>query len=111
MDLCIYQKQTDIAQDQGSELINRLVTQSETASTNPPETDNKAVTTNKSTSRPRGTKSAKDRKPKLTMISADGDVVECSFETYKLQTITFKFGLSDDDTPEDIARNMVSNIF
>lgn len=94
-------------QDQNTELINRLVAQSETTSTNPPEADNKTAAANKSASRPRGTKSAKDRKPKLTMISADGDVVECSFETYKQQTITFKFGLSDDDTPEDIARNMV----
>jgi len=47
--------------------------------------------------------------PKLTYVNyeLDAEVVECQLETTKHSNITFKFNLYA-DTPEDIARNMVS---
>lgn len=44
--------------------------------------------------------------PKLTIINANGEEVECLLETAKHSTITFKFN-PNDDQPEDIADNLV----
>ena len=58
-----------------------------------------------------GTKPAKkERLPRIQLKkiegSAEGPVVECSFDTYKNNRIIFKFGL-DEDEPDEVAENMV----
>ena len=53
----------------------------------------------------------KERLPKVQLRKiekkAEGIVVECTFDTYKSNRITFRFDVKIDD-PEDIADNMVS---
>ena len=53
----------------------------------------------------------KERLPRIQLKriegSPEGPVVECSFDTYKNNRITFKFGI-DDDEPDEVAANMVS---
>ena len=55
----------------------------------------------------------KERLPRIQLKriegSPEGPVVECSFDTYKNNRITFKFGI-DDDEPDEVATNMVSAI-
>lgn len=48
----------------------------------------------------------KERTFKLTLLSVIGDVIECSFDTYKNYRITFKFDISEDESI-DIAKSMV----
>lgn len=53
-------------------------------------------------------KKQEPRMPKLSIIDVQqhGEVVECSLETGKHSTVSFKFN-RDDDQPEDIASNLV----
>ena len=53
-------------------------------------------------------KKQEQRMPKLSIINVQqqGEVVECSLETGKHSTVSFKFN-RDDDQPEDIAANLV----
>lgn len=55
----------------------------------------------------------KERQPRLHLKkvskNAEGTVVECIFDTYKNNTITFRFGI-DVDAPYEVATNMVSCI-
>ena len=58
-----------------------------------------------------GTKpTKKERLPRIQLKritgSPEGPVAECSFDTYKNNRITFKFGI-DDDEPDEVAVNMV----
>ena len=58
-----------------------------------------------------GTKPVKkERLPRIQLKRIEGPpeepVVECSFDTYKNNRITFKFGI-DDDEPDEVAANMV----
>jgi hypothetical protein len=52
------------------------------------------------------------RMPRLCIIDVQhkGEVVECSLETGKHSTVSFKFN-RDDDQPEDIASNLVCLFF
>lgn len=56
----------------------------------------------------------KERQPRLHLKkvskNAEGTVAECIFDTYKNNTITFRFGV-DDDGPDEIATNMVGYSF
>ena len=55
----------------------------------------------------------KERLPRIQLKriegSPEGPVVECSFDTYKNNRITFKFGI-DDDEPDEVSANMVSHL-
>ena len=53
-------------------------------------------------------KKVEQRMPKLSIINVQqqGEVLECSLETGKHSTVSFKFN-RDDDQPEDIAANLV----
>lgn len=55
----------------------------------------------------------KERLPRIQLKriegSPEGPVVECSFDTYKNNRITFKFGI-DDDEPDEVSANMVSRL-
>ena len=50
--------------------------------------------------------------PKLSIINVQqqGEVLECSLETGKHSTVSFKFN-RDDDQPEDIAANLVRSSY
>lgn len=58
--------------------------------------------------KPKGTK--KERLPRVQLrkieMKAEGLVVECTFDTYKSNRITFRFDVKIDD-PKDIADSMV----
>ena len=55
----------------------------------------------------------KERLPRIQLKRIEGSpeepVVECSFDTYKNNKITFKFGI-DDDEPDEVSANMVSHL-
>ena len=55
----------------------------------------------------------KERLPRIQLKriegSPEGPVVECSFDTYKNNRITFKFGI-DDDEPDEVSANMASHL-
>lgn len=48
----------------------------------------------------------KERTFKLTLLSVNEDVIECSFDTYKNYRINFKFDINEDESI-DISKSMV----
>lgn len=48
----------------------------------------------------------KERAFKLALLTVSGDVIQCSFDTYKNHRITFKFDINEDESM-DISKSMV----